>query len=553
MTFIKFMTISFTGFLLSISSVNAQVDTTITSESNQAEVNAALKSEELEVIKAFKAKLANASSLDVPPVIEAAPPSNREYDYDISIVPYDIDYADPVIKPFAMKPDSPEDFYRGYAKLGYGNYKSPLADFSFHNHNESIQYGIMGHYLSLDNSSNNPFQKMSDIDVNADAKLKINDQLNLNVGLQTSIDQRYFYHIDENETTEYNEEQAKRNLNKYGATIGVANSSDYALQYEANISANKLTITNIDTDELNISGDAKVSYAGENLGLSLKIFTDYSFESEISDSSLFSVSAEPTIYWATDNISIRAGANAISANDSTYFFPAAELLIDVMDDRLQFLAGVDQKYVHNSVNHIVSFNPYYQYQLDDYQTSIHRSYYGGLQGEWSKLNYRAKLGYKEIDRQVMLTNAVEDVRKFDLSHIDLNSIFIEATANYTLNEVVTIGAGFQQNIFDLEEGQKAYHIPSMRYNAFGEFTLLESKLTIRPSIAFTDKVDYIDQNGIDQKLDAMLSLNTQVHYKISEHFGLFVDAKNLLANNYSEYYGYEDVGIHIHGGITAKF
>jgi len=51
----------------------------------------------------------------------------------------------------------------------------------------------------------------------------------------------------------------------------------------------------------------------------------------------------------------------------------------------------------------------------------------------------------------------------------------------------------------------------------------------------------------------MFALNTTINYKIGDIFGLFVDGKNLLANNYAEYYGYDDVGIHVHGGITLKF
>jgi len=33
----------------------------------------------------------------------------------------------------------------------------------------------------------------------------------------------------------------------------------------------------------------------------------------------------------------------------------------------------------------------------------------------------------------------------------------------------------------------------------------------------------------------------------------FVDGKNLFANNYAEYYGYDDIGLNIHGGITVMF
>lgn len=530
----------------------AQVDSTRVLTEAQTESQSQLGNEELEVIKSFKAKLANASSLDLNPIIEAAPPVNRDYDYRISIVPYNINYAEPTIKPFAMKPDLKKDFYKGYAKLGFGNFLSPLADLSFNNTTGKVEYGIRANYLSLDNSNENSFQKMADINVDGHANIKLTDNLELLTGLYTSIEQRYFYHIPENKVSDFSEEGAKRHLNTYGAKIGIQNSSNYALQYRIISNTNYLNVTNNNTDEINSNLSGMISFAGKSLGVSLETDMDFSIVSTSIDSSFLTLSAKPSLFWSNDNFNIKAGAGAILANDTTYIFPSAELLVDVLPDRLQILLGVDQEYIHNSISNVMSYNPYYQTETGDYGTTITQSYYGGAQGEWAKLSYRGKVGYRQIANQVILINAL-DVRKFNLNYINMNSLFVEATASYTLNSTWTIGGGFQQNIFDLKEDVIAFHLPSMRYNAFTVIHLLDDKLTIRPTLAFTDKVEYLTENGIVDKLDPMLSLNASVNYIIGDHFGLFVDAKNLLSNNYAEYYGYDDVGLHVHGGITLKF
>lgn len=529
-----------------------QVDSTAVLTEAQTEAQSQLGNEELEVIKAFKAKLATAASLDINPTIEAAPAVNRDYDYRITIVPYDIDYEDPTIKPFAMKPDAKADYHKAYAKLGFGNYNSPLANLSYHDTQGKVEYGILANYLALDNSNQNAYQKMSDIDVDAHVNIKMNENLELITGLYTSIDQRYFFHIPENEVSDYTEEAAKRNLNTFGIKLGVQNGSNYALQYRLLTDANYLAITNNDTNELNTNVKGMVSYAGKSLGISLDAEMDFSQVSESVDSSFLTLSATPQLFWSNEKFNIKAGASAILANDESYVFPIAELLIDILSDKMQIVAGVDQEYIHNSISNITSYNPYYQAMQGDYGSTITKSYYGGAQGEWAKLTYRGKVGYREIENQAILINA-EDVRKFNLGYINMNSVFVEATASYSLNETFTIGGGFQQNIFDLEDGVIAFHLPSMRYNAYTVIHLLDKNLTIKPSLAFTDKVEYINLNGDIDKLDPMLSLNTAVNYSIGNNFSLFVDAKNLLANNYAEYYGYDDVGIHVHGGITIKF
>lgn len=538
---------------LSASSITvAQVDSTLTTESEQQEVQTKLKNDELEVIKDFKAKLANAAIINLSPTIKSPPPTDRSYEYDISIVEYQIDYADPVIKPFAMKADEPSDVYYGYAKLGYGNYKSPIADVSYHGQTESASYGALIRYLSLDNSEENVHQKMADLDVMVDADLKINDKHTLRTAVSTRLAQRYLYHIPANEAIEYSLEAAERDLTRIRAMIGIENSSDFALQYGAEIAANTIKITNDDLDELNIDANGFFSYNGESVGIRLDVDAHRSSVNTV-DTAMTTISASPGMYWSNDHFSIRLGANAISANDSTYFFPKVELVADVYHDKLQLVLGVDQDYVHNSIHQVTNYNPYYQYTATDYGTTIRRSYYGGLQGAWSRLQYRARMGYRQIDAQATLINGFSDIRKFQMVYQDLDLIYLETTASYELNDIVNIGASFEQNLFDLENDTKAYHLPSMRYHLYSEISLVDGRLRMVPSLAFTDRVDYIDESGNDAQLDAMLALNLQTQYRLSDHIKLFVDGKNLLSNNYAEYYGYDDVGLHVHGGIIVKF
>ena len=530
----------------------AQVGTNGILNETPTEAQSHMGDEELEVVKAFKAKLATVSSLNINPTIKTSPPINRDYNYRISIVTYKIDYAEPTIKPFAMKPDSKKNYHKGYTKFGFGNFMSPLADLSYHNTTEKVEYGILANYLSLDNSDENAYQKMSDVDVNAHANIKLTDNLELLTGIYTSIDKRFFFHIPANESRLYGEEAAVRNLNTYGANVGIQNSYDYALQYKLVVDANYMSITNDNTNEFNTNVKGVISYASKSLGLSLETEVDYSKVSESVDSSFLTLAATPSLFWSNDKFNISAGASTILANDETYIFPVAELLVDVNSDKLQIIIGVDQEYIHNSIGNVISYNPYYQTESGDYGSTITKSYYGGAQGDWSKLSYRGKVGYREILNQSTLLNTA-DVRKFELNYIDMNSIFIEATASYSLNNIFTIGCGFQQNVFDLKDDVVAFHLPTMRYNTYTVINLMNDKFTIRPTLAFTDKVKYINEIGDVYKLNTMLSFNTSINYTIGDNFGLFVDGKNLLSNNYAEYYGYDDIGLHVHGGITLKF
>ena len=70
-----------------------------------------LKTENVEVIKAFEVKLADATMLKITPQPPEIFKVDKKYTYNISIVPYNIVYPDPVIRPLAMRKDEVEKYY----------------------------------------------------------------------------------------------------------------------------------------------------------------------------------------------------------------------------------------------------------------------------------------------------------------------------------------------------------------------------------------------------------------------------------------------------------
>ena len=62
---------------------------------------------QVEVIKTFEANLEDAKKVQIKSVLPVQKEFNPQYSYDISIVPIELKYHDPQIKPLAMTPDGP--------------------------------------------------------------------------------------------------------------------------------------------------------------------------------------------------------------------------------------------------------------------------------------------------------------------------------------------------------------------------------------------------------------------------------------------------------------
>jgi len=73
-------------------------DTLITESDTIITNTGVIEVDQVEVIKAFEAKLEDAKKISIQPKIKPIIPVEKTYDYNITIVPLSIEYPDPVIK-----------------------------------------------------------------------------------------------------------------------------------------------------------------------------------------------------------------------------------------------------------------------------------------------------------------------------------------------------------------------------------------------------------------------------------------------------------------------
>jgi len=171
------------AFLISLSSY-AQ-DTLITERDTIITNTGKIEVDQVEVIKAFEAKLSDAKKISVAPTVKAVVPVEKTYNYDITIVPVDITYPDPEIKPLAMNPDAPKNVDHFFTRLGYGDLSSPYADASYQLvRGDQYDFIIDAHYYGADDSeeiANRKFYESS-LDIKGGYRIGENNKLTVDLG-----------------------------------------------------------------------------------------------------------------------------------------------------------------------------------------------------------------------------------------------------------------------------------------------------------------------------------------------------------------------------------
>lgn len=513
---------------------------------------------QVEVIKSFEANLEDAQKVTIKSVLPVQKPFSPAYKYDITIVPIELKYPDPQIKPLAMNPDSPFKVNKGYIIAGYGILNNPDVMAGYHTaKKDTYDAGIHLDFSALDNSNKNPYQKYSNLSADVYGSYMVKENTKLYGGVKFANNNRYFYHTDLNVSDTFSADASKRILNTIDVKAGITNAerTKYNINYDLNLALKSFNMDNTDARESII---ALAGHGEKHVWEATVFMLDGRIEQTAmnADSSinLFTTKLVPAIKTEFGNFIANVGLNYIyDGNKQSALFPEVLLSYGIVGPNLQIFVGTTQDYFTNNLRNTATINPWLSTDISSVTNAIRREYFGGVKGQFSFLNYQIKGGYKQISNQVFLLNNRSDLRYFDMITDDLNVVFLSGNLDFAITDNITLGGWLTQNVFDLNILKNAWHLPNLEANAYTKISFLENKLKIKGELFFNDKVDFINKNGEITKSNVLFDLNASVEYKFTEKFGAFVRGINLLDNKYERWYGYPSVGINGMVGISVVF
>ncbi|MDF1696429.1 MAG: hypothetical protein P1U56_11375 [Saprospiraceae bacterium] len=535
-------------------------DTLITESDTIITNTGVIEVDQVEVIKAFEANLMDAKKVFLRPSIKPTIPVEKTYNYDITIVPLNIEYPDPVIRPLAMNPDPPKPVKKFYSRLGYGDLNSPYADISFHNQKgDEYDYTVSGHYYGADDSEVVDFRKFYESELNINFGYRLGENHKLTADLQGGYDRRNLY-----DTTIINGPDPiegldiERNIIKTQAAIGIQNIE----RTDANFNYGfKLTGQRIKLDGLLDSDEA---------GIGLNIFVDNKLSSFLSlyvkgDGSLHTISlstggsndrnafsANPGLQLSLGNFMLDAAADIFVDDFQTSPFVDIKASYSLMDNNLQIYAGANQVAIANTLwNHYLN-NPFVSSFIPIRKTTLSKQFFGGISGKMKDfITFNFMGGYADIKDQFYY----DDVADFRLwvRHTDMTNVFINANIEFNLTKNVSLGANVSQNFFSPEEIDRLPNTPEYKYSGYSKVRLLDNRIVFSADLNLMDKISYIDNFGNELLGNSQIDLSLGVDINMTDNVGIWLRANNLLDREYLRFSNYPEFGRNILGGLLFKF
>lgn len=514
-----------------------------------------LPTEEIQVIKAFEARLADAKQVQINPSLPQLDLEPKRYDYDVTIIPLDIEYTKPIIRPLAMKPSSIEEYNKAWARLGFSSLKAPYLHGGY-THTIDNENFVGGEILHQGGENDHPFLRKY-----TQNQLKINGAYNLESialygDLNTNLISRYLNPGDS--LVIYPEESIKRNINDVGLNIGLRNKdiNDSNIHFDINPF---IYLTSINTDnlkEINTGVDAKsVKHIGDTQAFILNGNLSYTSVNQDSIDANLSIGFNPKFIFNTGNLSLEGGLDYLYDGGDHYPWPNAKIEYRINNEQLSVFIGSNQRSVKNSFRNISNLNPYINTQLDSINNQVDQNIFAGASGNlYNTIRYEGKAGYRISSNRLLFLNSTEDIRLFDPLMSDINSVYIEATIEYQLFDFLAIDGQINQQFFNLDEGEEAWHLPSLLLT--GGLSLIDAenqKYRVRTTLTMADRTTYLTPELNVEKTNAQVDLSIDAEYFFTEHIGLFLQANNLFNNKYERWNSYPGFGIHVIGGASLKF
>lgn len=514
-----------------------------------------LPSEEVEVIKSFDARLANAERLDVNPQLPAFDTTVLDYNFSVQERTIPHTYSPPALRALGVPRPPDEDHYNAFLRGGYGWPSSPLVDAHYtYNNEDNFSFLLDAQHYSVDNSSNLEHQFMMENDVRAETKFIATDALGINAYVDYALDRYDLYGYD-HEVDSLSDFEAERRYNTFEIGLGLENPAPNAaaIDYEAGIFYRN-------HKDNRASGENTTGFTGqaskwfnEKNPLTLKFGGTLTTFNDTLDKKLNNFFAIPTFSFYKENWSAKIGAHWANSGSEHYFYPEIELQARLMDSRLIGFIGSDGGLQAHTFYHLSQFNPYVNSKIDSLLNTSQLNIYGGVKGKVDKLQYQASINYSFLENLRMFIASPEKLPFFDPVYDNGSTLGLDLSASYQAMPNLELSGIISYKIYSLDSFENAWHLPNLVIDSRVSYNTLNKDLTVWTGIRYQNGVPVPGENGETDRLNGLFDVSLGADYYFSNHFGVFVHGYNLTNNTNQRWVGYPVIGTNVLGGLLVRF
>ena len=528
--------------------------------------------EQVTVIAAYEPAIPEVNKIMVNPAASESEVKIPEMNYLIKPVQLKPVLMPETIPAVRLVGEPQKKLYRNYARVGFGSYTSPYAEFFANTlRSKSFSFGVHLKHLSSmgqikdfakSNNSLNLIQLQGQ-------KFFDNHTLSAGAGYRRNALHHYGFKPAEFEM-KFPDDDLKQKFNRLNASLDF--SSRYADKDRLNHSI-ALSFDNVSdhfsTRESNIRLKAGANKRFElfdftdnqQLGMEADVFFTAYKDPLLTQSSTL-VSIRPFIGTEFEIYSFRAGLDLTFKGDTVskaYLFPFAEAGVQIIEDALSVKIGITGGLKRHGFDELSDINPFVQSILPLEYTRDRFTFYAESRASIGKhVNLSASFKASVIENAVFFVNDFTHIpfNRFTLIYDDADLLTGRFEAEYHTAEKVRVKAFASFEHWKLENELHAWHKPG--FTVGGEvYYNMGDKLIASASVAFrgkqyariTNEVNYVTV----ETLKAYADLGLGLEYRYTRSLSAFLNLNNLTGTRPYVWYNYPGYRFNVMGGVSYSF
>ncbi len=523
----------------------------------QDELNA-----EIAVVKPYNPSISDAFKINKQPIIEDEGSSTKlNVNYDITTSPLDISFQLSPIKAPRIKRTQVDKLYKNNVRIGLGNQGTFLGEVMLNS--ERSREGAYGvHIYHLSSKANVPDVDESGYSTLAAAVYgkKFFTRYALVGDLSFTRDVVHYYGSGPEFVGATIENQQFMGFG--GSAMLQANRSKDEVFFDKGQVAYSFLKDDYGMNEQLMSAVFEVS-KGSGSGLVIgALETEFLTVAQSgSEQQYFTSEIGMKVNANKDKLNYTFGLKAASLIDVTasvnklFFYPDIEVSYNVLQDYIIAYAGSNGGLRASSFGNMYEDNPFVN-TSDSVRYSNERfGLFGGVKGRLSSVaSYHFGMQYSKFEDYAFfglpLANSPVDssTRKFDVLYDNVNRFLFFGEVGVSLSKKLFVNGRLDVQAFTMDNLLKPYYQPNLKSTVMARYNIQEK-------IYLNTEWYYVGTRYFNttHKLDGFVDGNLSVEYRYSNNLSIFVDANNLLGNNYDMWEGYLSQGFNILGGFTYKF
>ncbi|MCD4731409.1 MAG: hypothetical protein K8R74_12460 [Bacteroidales bacterium] len=539
------------------------------------------ETEEITVVAPYQPSVSDAFKINVSPRIPEEKLDKPNFSYDI--VPKTI--QSPVslepIKPAKIMGESVPKLYRNYAKVGLGNYWTPLFEFYANKlRSKKNAFGVYVKHLSSSGTIKDyAFPGNSNTAVSAYGKKFIKNQtLSLEVDYNRTGAHFYGFSQKEFEELGLSKKDIKQSYNRFGFNAGIE--SNHTRGKKVNNQTNLgyyYLFDRYDATEHNIKFDERLNKQFEffefseieKLGLDLGL--DYYINKDtLTNHNSGLIRIDPYYNLVFDQYSFKIGVRADIEMDSSskvHVYPIVAIEVKVVKEYLRTYAGIYGEMNKNSLKSFSDENPFIISTIEKRFSNNKLSQFGGIRGRLTKyLDYNLSFVNSTIENMPFFVNDTISAMGKGLNNqftvvydkVKYSRVIAEFGFHYK-NKFNAMLRG-KYNSYFLDNEDKAWHKPALEISLSADYSM-QDKILLKAELITRSKMyakDY-ELNASNEmivkaiEIDPMVDLNLGVEYRYSKVLSGFITFNNILGQRYYRWYNYPSYRFNMMLGITYSF